>query len=312
MPARCSICIDRRIGAWTCGRSCRRPGRSSSWPPSTTSSGRTRTNRRDPESRGHRALRLGRRLPRRHRGAAGRSWSSGCARAPGATSRHAPTSIPGRCRSASTRSTPGLAGSGRTPASSMRSSGRGCSCRSSSPISRSSPTRRRSTSAGPARAASTRVPTGALVEPHVMDATRCLSYLTIELKGAIPESAREDIGRHVYGCDICQDVCPWNLTPSTGVSSDRRVAPAGRPRRAVAPRAVAAERRRAAGAVEGERDETGGRQAAAPEPGGRRRQQRGARGRRRCSRRTTRRPAAIRWSRTTWPGPFENFVGECR
>lgn len=68
-------------------------------------------------------------------------------------------------------------------------------------------------------------PTGALVEPHVMDATRCLSYLTIELKGPIPESARDDLGRHAYGCDICQDVCPWNLTPSTGVSSDRAWAP---------------------------------------------------------------------------------------
>jgi epoxyqueuosine reductase len=63
-------------------------------------------------------------------------------------------------------------------------------------------------------------PTGALVDAYVLDATRCISYLTIELKGAIPESQREDLGRHAYGCDICQEVCPWNLTPGTGVSSD--------------------------------------------------------------------------------------------
>jgi len=53
-------------------------------------------------------------------------------------------------------------------------------------------------------------PTNAIYEPYQVDSTKCISYFTIELKDEIPEEFRKDIGEWLFGCDICQDVCPWN------------------------------------------------------------------------------------------------------
>ena len=58
-----------------------------------------------------------------------------------------------------------------------------------------------------------------------MDAARCISYLTIEKRGAIPEELREGIGRQIFGCDICQDVCPWNRRAPIAADPELAVRP---------------------------------------------------------------------------------------
>jgi epoxyqueuosine reductase len=66
-------------------------------------------------------------------------------------------------------------------------------------------------------------PTEAIVEPYILDSRRCISYLTIEHKGEIPREFRGRLHNWIYGCDICQDVCPWNSFKSE--TRDNRLAP---------------------------------------------------------------------------------------
>jgi epoxyqueuosine reductase len=68
-------------------------------------------------------------------------------------------------------------------------------------------------------------PTGALIAPYQMDAARCIAYLTIEHRGPIEAELMDGMGRQVFGCDICQDVCPWNRKAPVSVDPELEARP---------------------------------------------------------------------------------------
>ena len=63
-------------------------------------------------------------------------------------------------------------------------------------------------------------PTQAILGPYTLDAKRCISYLTIENRGAIPEKYRKPLGNRIFGCDDCQIICPWNRYAKHNVEAD--------------------------------------------------------------------------------------------